>query len=128
ESDFQLIAGTNRDLPAAARQGRFRDDLLARINLWTFTLPGLADRTEDIAPNLEYELEEYARLSGTRVTFSKEARERFVAFASSPAARWPGNFRDFNSALVRMATLAQGGRITSELVREEIDRLQQMWT
>ncbi len=127
-SEFQLIAGTNRDLPAAARQGRFRDDLLARINLWTFTLPGLADRTEDIAPNLEYELEEYARLSGTRVTFSKEARERFVAFASSPAARWPGNFRDFNSALVRMATLAPGGRITSEIVREEIDRLQQMWT
>jgi len=57
-SEFQLIAGTNRDLPAAARQGRFREDLLARINLWTFRMPGLADRAEDIAPNLDYELGE----------------------------------------------------------------------
>jgi transcriptional regulatory protein RtcR len=126
-SEFQLIAGTNRDLPAAVRQGRFREDLLARINLWTFRLPGLAQRTEDIAPNLEYELAEYARLAGTRITFSKEARDRFLSFAVSPAARWQGNFRDFNGALVRMATLAQGGRITLDLVNEEIDRLTHLW-
>jgi transcriptional regulatory protein RtcR len=127
-SEFQLIAGTNRDLPAAARQGRFRDDLLARINLWTFRMPGLADRTEDIAPNLDYELGEYARVAGTWITFNKEARERFLTFAASPAARWPGNFRDFNGALVRMATLAHGGRITVDIVDEEIDRLRQMWS
>jgi transcriptional regulatory protein RtcR len=41
QSDFQLGAGTNRDLSQAVRIGRFRDDLLARINLWTFRLPGL---------------------------------------------------------------------------------------
>jgi transcriptional regulatory protein RtcR len=41
QSDFQLVAGTNRDLSQAVRTGRFRDDLLARINLWTFRLPGL---------------------------------------------------------------------------------------
>ena len=40
-SDFQLIAGTNADLAALVRRGRFREDLLARINLWTFRLPGL---------------------------------------------------------------------------------------
>src|SRR3989454_1022522 len=40
-SEFQLIAGTNRDLAEAVKEGRFRDDLLARINLWTFSLPGL---------------------------------------------------------------------------------------
>ena len=76
-SEFQLLAGTNRDLPAATRQGRFREDLLARINLWTFELPGLADRPEDIAPNLEYELAEYARTEGSQVTFNREARDRF---------------------------------------------------
>ena len=43
-SDFQLIAGTNRDLLVAVRQGRFREDLLARMNLWSFTLPGLRSR------------------------------------------------------------------------------------
>jgi len=49
-SDFQLIAGTNRDLRDDVRAGRFRDDLLARINLWTFSLPALKDRREDIEP------------------------------------------------------------------------------
>ena len=50
-SDFQLICGTNRDLGDAAK---FRPDLLSRINLWRFRLPGLADRREDIEPNLDY--------------------------------------------------------------------------
>ena len=97
-SEFQLLAGTNRDLPAATRQGRFREDLLARINLWTFELPGLADRPEDIAPNLDYELAEYARTEGSQVTFNREARDRFLDFAASAGARWTGNFRDFNAA------------------------------
>lgn len=72
KSDFQLIGGTNRDLSALVRDGRFREDLLARINLWTFHMPGLRDRIEDIEPNLHYELEQYARRTGKRVTFSKE--------------------------------------------------------
>ena len=58
QSAFQLIAGTNRDLLESVRNGRFREDLLARINLWTFRLPGLADRREDIEPNLDFELEQ----------------------------------------------------------------------
>src|SRR2546422_7740186 len=57
-SDFQLIGGTNRDLATRVREGRFREDLLARINLWTFYMPGLRDRLEDIEPNLKYELEQ----------------------------------------------------------------------
>jgi transcriptional regulatory protein RtcR len=56
ESRFQLIAGTNADLNQAVSEGRFREDLLARINIWTFALPGLKDRPEDIEPNLDYEL------------------------------------------------------------------------
>ncbi len=127
QSDFQLIAGTNRDLLAAAREGRFREDLLARINLWTFTLPGLQQRPEDIEPNLRYELDQYARKSGRQVTFSKEARERFLAFALSPSALWKGNFRDLNAAVSRMATLSLGGRISVDAVDEEIERLQQTW-
>ena len=122
-SDFQLIAGTNRDLAAAVREGRFREDLLARINLWTFRLPGLAERPEDIEPNLDYELDRWAATHGRRVTFSREAREAFLGFAVSPAARWPGNFRDFGAAVERMATLAAGGRITSAIVDDEIARL-----
>ena len=127
KSEFQLIAGTNCDLPQAVREGKFREDLLARINLWTFELPGLSRRTEDIEPNLQYELDEYARKSGRRVTFNKEARQRFVEFAVSGEARWSGNFRDLNGAVVRMATLAPGGRITADIVEEEVARLQGLW-
>lgn len=126
-SDFQLIAGTNRDLHEAVRAGRFRDDLLARINLWTFRLPALRERVEDIEPNLAYELEQFTRQTGASVTFNKEARERFLAFAVSSEAQWSGNFRDLNAAVCRMATLAEAKRIGVELVDEEIERLRATW-
>lgn len=127
KSDFMLIAGTNRNLGEMLRERRFRDDLLARINLWTFVLPGLKERLEDLEPNLDFELEQFARQAGARVRFNREARERFLAFATSPEAEWPGNFRDLNGVVVRMATLAQGGRITTEIVDEEIARLRSEW-
>jgi transcriptional regulatory protein RtcR len=127
-SDFLLIAGTNRDLAAMVRDGRFRDDLLARINLWSFALPGLRERPEDIEPNLQFELEQWAERNGTRVTFSKEARERFLRFATGPNALWTANFRDLGGAIIRMATLARGGRITVEVVDEEIARLRERWS
>src|SRR5262249_48861902 len=126
-SDFQLIAGTNCDLQQMVKTGIFREDLLARINLWTFSLPGLRQRSEDIEPNLQYELDQFAQRTGTRVTFNKEARERFVQFATSAEGKWSGNFRDLNAAVIRMATLASGGRITVELVEEEWDRLRRAW-
>jgi len=126
-SDFQLITGTNRDLAERVRDGTFRDDLLARINLWTFRLPGLRDRPEDIEPNLEFELESFARTRGDLVRFSKEARAAFLSFATSADSAWTGNFRDLNAALTRMATLAPGGRITESIVHEEIERLRSVW-
>jgi transcriptional regulatory protein RtcR len=126
-SDFQLIAGTNRDLLLAVREGRFREDLLARINLWTFTLPGLRSRPEDIEPNLQFELDQFGQKTGRRVAFNKEATEKFLSFALSASSRWAGNFRDLNAAVVRMATLAQGGRITVEIAEEEMQRLQASW-
>jgi transcriptional regulatory protein RtcR len=127
KSDFQLIAGTNRDLFQAVHEGRFREDLLARINLWTFSLPGLRERPEDIEPNLQFELEQFAQRTGNRVTFNKEAREAFLSFALSSAADWKANFRDLNAAVARMATLAQGGRISVQLVKEETQRLIAAW-
>jgi transcriptional regulatory protein RtcR len=126
-SEFQLIAGTNSDLFEQVREGRFREDLLARINLWTFRLPGLRERVEDIEPNLQYELDQFARRIGQRVTLNKEARDKFLRFAISSEAAWAANFRDLNAAIVRMATLAQGGRISAELVDEEIARLRSAW-
>jgi transcriptional regulatory protein RtcR len=76
---------------------------------------------------LQFELDQHARKTGQRVTFSKEAREEFLKFALSAAAAWSGNFRDLNAAVARMGTLAKGARISLDLVHEEIDRLKNSW-
>jgi transcriptional regulatory protein RtcR len=128
QSDFQLIAGTNGELHQMVESGAFREDLLARINLWTFHLPGLRQRAEDIEPNLQYELDQFAQRMSSNVTFNKEARHEFLRFSTSSEAKWSGNFRDLNAAVVRMATLAGGGRITVEIVDEEVRRLRRAWT
>lgn len=127
ESDFQLIAGTNRDLQDAVAEGRFREDLLARLNLWTYRLPGLAERIEDIEPNLDFELERWSREQRQRVMFNKEARARYLEFAMSLEAKWAGNFRDLGASVMRMATLATAGRIQLDVVDEEIGRLRRQW-
>lgn len=127
ESDFQLIAGTVRDLRQWVAEGRFREDLYARINLWTYTLPGLAERAEDIEPNLEFELDRYAREHGEQVRFNAEAKRAYLTFATGPEARWSGNFRELSASVTRMATLADAGRITEVVVEDELSRLRDAW-
>ncbi len=126
-SEFQLICGTNRDLQKECAKGNFRDDLLARINLWTFTMPGLAQRPEDIEPNLDYELIKFSIKTGRRVSINKEARQRFLKFSTSPEAIWAANFRDLAGAVTRMATLSPNGRIGINEVDEEIKGLRLKW-
>jgi transcriptional regulatory protein RtcR len=127
ESRFQLIAGTNRDLGKAVAEGVFRDDLLARIDLWSFCLPSLAERREDIEPNLDWALERWSAENGQRVTFNREGREAYLAFAHEPGSTWRRNFRDLNSSIARLATLAPSSRIGPEEVAHECARLRRDW-
>lgn len=127
-SEFQLIAGTNRDLGQQIRSGHFRDDLYARLNLWTFRLPGLAERREDIEPNLDYELARFEQTHRQRVRFNVEARARYLRFAISADSHWSGNFRDLSASISRMATLVTAGRIQVDGVDAEIQRLRQLWS
>jgi len=127
ESDFQLIAGTNCDLSGDVQSGDFREDLLARINLWTFQLPGLAQRAEDIEPNLDHELEAAGKRMGRRISMAKDVRAAFLGFARSGEAKWSANFRDLNAAVTRMATLAPGGRISRPVLAAELARLRAAW-
>ena len=58
-----------------------------------------------------------------RLTISREASDRYLAFARSPAALWSGNFRDFGASVRRMATLCEGGRISVREVEDEVANL-----
>lgn len=126
-SDFQLIAGTNAALWEQVQAGTFREDLLARINLWTYHLPPLRERKEDLEPNIAYELDQLEREQQRRISFNREAFSRFLQFAKGPQGLWRANFRDLNACLTRMATLAPGGRIRLEDVEAEINRLTRQW-
>ncbi len=120
-SRFALLAGTNRDLRHEVAAGRFRADLLARLNCWSFELPGLARRLEDLEPNLDHELGEASARLGVHVTMNAQARQAYLEFGR--AYPWPGNFRDLAASVLRMATLAEGGRITAEDVALEVQVL-----
>lgn len=127
KSDFQFIAGTNRDLAAEVAAGRFREDLLARINTWTFDLPGLADRIEDLEPNIDFELAKQQAKHNVAYRFAGRARQDYLTFAKSKQATWAGNFRDLSASIQRMVVMAEGGLIGTEVVQDEIETLQSQW-
>ena len=126
-SRFHVIAGANADLAALAAEGRFRPDLLSRLDLWRFHLPPLRERPEDVEPNLMFELARAERELGTRFGFNSDAADRFLRFARDPGTPWPANFRDLAGSVQRMCTLAPRGRVTRAMVEEEIERLCRRW-
>ena len=127
-SQFQVIAGANRDLRKLAADGLFRQDLLSRLTAWTFEIPPLRQRREDTEPNLIFELARAERELGAQYGLILDARERYLKFCRDPATLWPGNFRDFGASVRRMCILAARGRITRAMVEEEIRRLRGLWS
>lgn len=104
--DVRLIAATNRDLVAAVRAGRFREDLYHRLNTVELLVPPLRERTEDIPALVEFFLA--GSRSGAPVRVAPEA------MALLRQHRWPGNVRELRNALQRAQLTSTDGLIRPE--------------
>jgi DNA-binding NtrC family response regulator len=102
-ADFRVLAATNRDPEQAVSQGRLRDDLYYRLNVFHVTVPPLRDRPEDIAPLAARFVAGFAEQNGRAVEgLSNEALSALEAYD------WPGNVRQLRNAIERAVVLARG--------------------
>ena len=108
----RVIAATHGDLPELVRRGRFREDLLHRLDVLRLRVPGLQERTEDI-PTL---VGHFANRQHRGMRFSDDAM-RFLQ-----AASWPGNVRQLRNVIDRVAILSDDDPIT-ELTLREVEAL-----
>ncbi len=99
QSDVRVIAATNRDLEAAVRARRFREDLYYRLNVITIRIPPLRDRPEEIAVLADHFLRRFNMEYGRSAAMSAETRRAFTDYA------WPGNVRELENAVRRMVVL-----------------------
>jgi len=108
-ADVRILAATNRDLEQAVSEGRFREDLLYRLNVITLEIPRLADRREDVLPLADRFLAGLAReLRKPALHFAEETRRALLAHS------WPGNVRELRNAVERAAMLAPGDEVGPE--------------
>jgi DNA-binding NtrC family response regulator len=110
--DVRVVAATNRDVNEVTADGRFRADLLYRINSFQIHLPPLRERPEDIEPLTAHLLKQLAGPNVPELT-----PETLAALRSYS---WPGNVRQLRNTLERAVLLANDGRITTAELPPEI--------
>ena len=112
--DVRVLAATNKDLEREVAEGRFRDDLRHRLQVLVLDLPPLCERPGDVALLVEELLERSGRERGTAAPrIRREVVDRLEQCA------WPGNVRQLENCLKRLAVLAGEDPITLELVRSD---------
>jgi len=109
--DVRVVAATNRDLKALADEGRFREDLYYRLNVFDLPIPPLRERREDISLLCEHFLEKYGK-SGLR--FAPDALAQLVKYD------FPGNVRELEHLVQRLVTLTRGSLIRRSDLPAEI--------
>jgi two-component system response regulator HydG len=114
EVDVRIIAATHRNLGQAVREGKFREDLLYRLDVVSIVLPSLRDRREDVPELLAYFLERARQ---------KYAQSRVSAFSSAAldqlrGYRWPGNVRELAHTVEKLVLLGRASEIAVDEVTE----------
>jgi two-component system, response regulator FlrC len=105
--DIRIIATSNRNLAEAAREGKFREDLLFRLNVVNLKLPPLRERPSDVIELAQFFAKKYAEANGVPVrALSAEARKALAIH------RWPGNVRELENTIHRAVLLSSGPEIS----------------
>jgi NtrC-family two-component system response regulator AlgB len=110
-ADVRILSATNTDLEKAVREGRFREDLLYRLNVIQIEIPPLRDRMEDIPPIAERLLAFYGRIHHRRfLGFGDEARKALLSYP------WPGNLRELRNVIERASILCTSERVGADFL------------
>jgi len=118
--DVRVVAATHRDLRAAAAQGRFREDLFYRLNVFPVQLPPLRERKEDISLLAAHLLEKHCKAMGrTLEGMTPEALRVLMGYP------WPGNVRELENALMRAVAVASGPHVTERDLPPEVRERQE---
>jgi DNA-binding NtrC family response regulator len=115
-TDMRVIAATNQDLRGMVGQGRFREDLFYRLNVFPIYLPSLKERRDDI-PQLAYHfLRSFCRQTGKRIEgFSNDALEVLISHD------WPGNVRQLKNVIEHLVIMADGSFLDLSFVAEQLE-------
>ncbi len=109
--NIRFVAATNKDLKQAVKAGQFREDLFFRLNVVSFTLPPLRDRSEDVPRLAEFFLKRHAyEAKRPNVTLSPAARTALTHYP------WPGNIRELDNVLSRAVVLSPSDVIEPEFL------------
>jgi sigma-54 specific flagellar transcriptional regulator A len=106
--DVRIIAATHRDLEAAIDDGRFREDLYYRLNVFPLQMPPLRERLDDLPVLIDFLIERQTQNAGKRIRIAPDALE---CLARNP---WPGNVRELSNLLERLAILFPGQQVAAE--------------
>lgn len=120
KADIRVISATNRDIQDEVAAGRFREDLLYRLNVISIHLPRLAERPADIAHHAENYLKLFRdRQNRPNLTFSDDARSALNRYS------WPGNLREMSNIIERAVILAEGDAIRLRDLPQEMQSQEQ---
>jgi transcriptional regulator with GAF, ATPase, and Fis domain len=113
--DVRIIAATHQDLEELIRQGRFREDLFYRLNVFPIRVPPLRERIEDIPELAQHFLKLFGQRPENPVTAIDD--DALVALKSY---RWPGNIRELENVIQRAVVIAEGSIITTSGLPVEV--------